>query len=565
MKKKRRGQKMDKYSSWQRARQFPCHSPRLRISISRSSATPSLTLHPMSPPPSTSEVDSPIWPLFQTVTGSIVQVTLVCISGYVLARRGILDKSTQKQLNIINVNFFTPCLLFSKVAFFLSPEKLRELWIIPIFFLLVTGVSLIVAWLLGNLFRLKPSQRNFAMAAATFMNSNSLPVALLQSLAATVPGLKWGGDDTKDAMIGRALTYLLLCSTIGQFIRWSYGVHLLSKADPLEEEENTPEFRDEAGSTGEADESAERTRRSLGVFGDNLDQLSPSLSKPGPIRRHSDSAHIFYSFPSTPFFPTIILPPSNEEATSVFESDSSSDEDELRMPVWSRPPPTFLQRVGRTARSAWKKVTDFLTPPLWASLISLVVALCRPLQHVLEVHLHPVQGAITHAGNCSIPITLVVLGAYFYRPPVKHETSPSGTRNRRKTSFTSSLRVIFRFKGREEDRRPGSSRRTKSGEGKTVFVSILARMFVVPLIFLPLMAIGALQDHPPVFRDPVFIVSNVLLLASPPALTLAQITQAVSSDAFEKLLSRTIFWSYCIVAPPAMVVYALIGMIITKL
>ena len=60
--------------------------------------------------------------------------------------------------------------------------------------------------------------RNFAMAAATFMNSNSLPVALLQSLAATVPGLKWGEDDTKDAIIGRALTYLLLCSTIGQFV-----------------------------------------------------------------------------------------------------------------------------------------------------------------------------------------------------------------------------------------------------------------------------------------------------------------------------------------------------------
>ena len=118
----------------------------------------------------------------------------MCLSGYVLARRGVLDKSTQRvghifylpsypshsiilqQLNSLNVNFFTPCLLFSKVAFFLSPgppsitihlpdslrlipEKLRELWIIPIFFLLVTGTSLGVAWLLGNLFRLKPSQR----------------------------------------------------------------------------------------------------------------------------------------------------------------------------------------------------------------------------------------------------------------------------------------------------------------------------------------------------------------------------------------------------------------------
>ena len=229
---------------------------------------------------------------------------------------------------------------------------------------------------------------------------------------------------------------------------------------------------------------------------------SPSpltLSKPGPIRRHSDSAHIFYSFPSTPFFPTLHLPPSTEEATSAFESDSDSDSDELRIPVWSRAPPTFLQRVGRTARSVWKKVTDFLTPPLWASLISLFVALCQPLQHVLEVHLHPVQGAITHAGNCSIPITLVVLGAYFYRPPVKPET---GTRNKRRASFTSSLRVIFRFKGREEeDKRPGPSHRTKSGRGRTVFVSILARMVVVPLLFLPFMVIGALRDHPPVFQE----------------------------------------------------------------
>jgi auxin efflux carrier family protein len=275
---------------------------------------------------------------------------------------------------------------------------------------------------------------------------------------------------------------------------------LLSKADPSEEEDNTPESRDETGSTGEA-EGAERARRALAVLGDNLDPLSqPSLtlSKPGPVRRHSDSAHIFYSFPSTPFFPTLHLPPPNEEATSVFESDSDSDDDELRMPVWARPPPTFLQRVGRTTRSVWKKITNFLTPPLWASLISLFVALCRPLQHALEVHLHPVQGAITQAGNCSIPITLVVLGAYFYRPPVKTATSSSA---RRKTSFTSSVREIFRLKGREDDKPSGSSPRTKSGEGRTIFVSIFARMFVVPLVFLPLMAIGALRDQPPVFQE----------------------------------------------------------------
>ena len=254
--------------------------------------------------------------------------------------------------------------------------------------------------------------------------------------------------------------------------------------------------------TSEVDEDPERTRRSLGFLGDDLDQLSPPavLGKARPTRRHS--AHIFYSFPSTPYFPTVQLP-SDTDATSVFDSDSDSDSEELRMPAWSRPPPTFLQRVGRSARSVWKKITNFLTPPLWASLISLFVALCQPLQHTLEVHLHPVQGAITQAGNCSIPVTLVVLGAYFYRPPVKPETTttPSSARSWRKASFTSSMREIFRLKGREEDTRPSTLHPMRKGEGRTIFVAIFARMVVVPCLFLPLMAIGALRNHPPVFQE----------------------------------------------------------------
>ena len=115
-----------------------------------------------------------------------------------------------QQLNALNVNFFTPCLLFSKVAFSLSAgmrmlsfilptrhlfliDEFRELWIIPLFFILISGASLVVAWLLAFVFRLNrpqryvsvptflpisslnTSSRNFAMAAAMIMNSNSSP------------------------------------------------------------------------------------------------------------------------------------------------------------------------------------------------------------------------------------------------------------------------------------------------------------------------------------------------------------------------------------------------------
>jgi len=56
------------------------------------------------------------------------------------------------------------------------------------------------------------------MAAAMFMNSNSLPIALLQSLVVSIPNLHWGSDDTSDAMVGRALTYLVLCSALGMMV-----------------------------------------------------------------------------------------------------------------------------------------------------------------------------------------------------------------------------------------------------------------------------------------------------------------------------------------------------------
>lgn len=48
-------------------------------------------------------------------------------------------------------------------------------------------------------------------------------------------------------------------------------------------------------------------------------------------------------------------------------------------------------------------------------------------------------------------------------------------------------------------------------------------------------------------------------------LTASQITQAASGDAFERLISRTIFWSYCVVTPPSVIVIVVIGLLLSKL
>lgn len=113
-----------------------------------------------------------------------------------------------------------------------------------------------VAWCLGVTFRLSRSQRcvslasnsmrthsllcrSFAIAASMFMNLNSLPVALMQSLVVTVHGLKWTPDDNKNAMIGRALTYLVLYSTFGMIVSfsnsfWFFSLPYCSSVGPTE-------------------------------------------------------------------------------------------------------------------------------------------------------------------------------------------------------------------------------------------------------------------------------------------------------------------------------------------
>ncbi|CAE6437332.1 unnamed protein product [Rhizoctonia solani] len=555
----------------------------------------------------------PIGPLLLTVFACILEVFILCFAGWVLARVGILDRKTQKQLNRLNVSLFTPSLLFNKVAFSLSPEKLQELWIIPIFFIGITAVSSLVAWALGTVFGLKRSQRNFAIAASAFQNSNSLPIALMQSLVVTVHELKWGKGDTKDSMLGRALTYLVLYSTLGMVLRWSYGVHLLAQADEEtlaaneQPDEVEPLLHDDQvvdAQTAQGSISRPKSRVSFTVDPTETPGSSPRASlsrlpqppavlnssptlqvpterdfaRPKPGRR-TTTFRDFYSFPATPAR-------SHDNIASLAASTSSDEEgpngsagqdDEWGstrplLPHASTAPTSsrlqsLLRRGKRRVMRFLKGVNEFMTIPMYAAVASLIVACVPPMQHALDKHMQPVKGALLNAGSCSIPVTLIVLGAYFYRPN-EGGSAEGQAATGRPVSASSSTTLVGNW--RDNLRlsslvKPSNDTSKYPGETKTVFIAVLSRMVITPMILLPLMAIFTTFDIHALFVDPVFVVSIVLLISSPPALTLAQITQAASGDAFERLISRTIFWAYCIFTPPLTIVFVVLGLLLAKL
>ncbi|KAG1903080.1 membrane transport protein-domain-containing protein [Suillus fuscotomentosus] len=554
---------------------------------------------------------TPIWPLLLTVfqACSILEVFLLCLAGYILAWRRIIDKPTQRVINHINISLFTPALLFSKVAFFLSPAKLKELWVIPIFFIAVTVFSALVARVLSRIFGLKKSHRNFAMAASMFMNSNSLPIALMQSLVITVDGLKWTPDDNTDAMLGRALTYLVLYSTLGMMLRWSYGVRLLASADtpPTPTSPRSPllaavPYDAEGAQYADNSSLSDETTLSEHHHSSRFQPTSPSHHWQTQVHPTSPSHHwqtqarsqavvvtsplddtddndqdtasrntaIYHSFPNSPVRED--APLASDSVTPADSEDGIEDGAEVTSENFGhRRHRTGLRHVWKSTKNAWRHINAFMTMPLWASVLSLIVACTPPLQSALE-HMESVKGALGAAGNCSIPLTLVVLGAYFYSEPPEDdmqngdltdyetdETRQDLGQNKSRTSLLSTLQEMLALK------RVQQPQLQTLGEGKTVFVAVLARMVIVPAVMLPVLAILAQLDIHNVFADPVFVVSNVLLIASPPALTLAQITQAASNDSFERLISRTVFWSYCVVTPPSTILVVVLGLLIAKL
>ena len=64
-----------------------------------------------------------------------------------------------------------------------------------------------------------------------------------------------------------------------------------------------------------------------------------------------------------------------------------------------------------------------------------------------------------------------------------------------------SVREMFSLKNGRTSTGSPPLKKESSGEGKTVFVAIAARMVITPALFLPLMCLGAWLDLPTVFEE----------------------------------------------------------------
>lgn len=403
---------------------------------------------------------------------AVLEVVIICFAGFLAAKSGVLNTKGQKVISQLNVDLFTPCLVFTKLAPSLSFQKMADIVIIPVFYALSTGISFLCSRVVSHLFALNEPESDYVTAMAVFGNSNSLPVSLTMSLAYTLPDLLWDDidNDTPDQVASRGILYLLIFQQLGQILRWSWGYNKLLKKRSHDELNTYYNKKGDVEYIHAASEIDESTR--LLAASDNADRYSPE-----PVYDDGD--------------------------TSSFETQSKSSISAKK--VWSK----------IKALPFIKQFLQFMNPPLYAMLVSVVIASVPALQNLFfndnnSFVKNTVTNSINQLGMVSIPLILIVLGSNLcpsqdIPPPSRHYT-------------------------------------------KIVVGSLLSRMILPSIVLLPIIALCVKFIKISILDDPIFLIVAFILTISPPAIQLSQIVQI--NNIYQKEMAGVLFWGYVVLTLP---------------
>ncbi|EGG06612.1 uncharacterized protein MELLADRAFT_63226 [Melampsora larici-populina 98AG31] len=474
--------------------------------------------------------------------GSIAQVAILSIAGYILSRKRIISSQTRVSFNEVNNAFFTPAFIFSKLAFNLKASQIVKLYIVIIGVAIVMLLSGILANLLARVLRLTTPDRKFSMAISMFMNSSALPVALSMSLiqnSGSKNVFQWGAEDTRDEQIGRTLAYIILFSTLGFLVQWSYGLRLLSVPQAESKGTKTRKWK----SCWSCFNFASSIRNSNKPQGTEMESKNNELQ--GGTERSSLSA-----VRSDVDNQVHVLPSSSPLKSGHLPSSKAK---------------AIIKRVLGPCATFFKALHSFMNPTLYSAIVAFLVIGIPKCQDFVS-SLQPLRGALQFAGDVAVPLTLVIL-----------ENESHSTREPNMQERRSCWNKIVQSAGQPSERCP-------------ILVGIAVRQFLTPLVMIPILfalnhtaasvsSTGEISaSHQHVTNDPCFILAMSLLVSAPPAITLCQMTTAnrfpVGSPAyarheshslrFQRLISKTLFVSHVFLAPFTVIISVFAAVLIIQ-
>ncbi|ORZ25415.1 auxin efflux carrier [Absidia repens] len=481
--------------------------------------------------------------LITSAVQAILQVIVNVTFGVILTKAGYFDSAKQRWLSRVNMVFFTPCLLFSNIASVISFEKLVAFWPIPVFFTLFSLLSWLVGQGMLRLFGVTGPYRRFVAACSLFCNTNSLPIAVISSLAFSEAGslLYWHENDTQQDVAARGVAYTLFYAMFCNIIRWSYGYSLLQRHSKDTEMGYGTDSNDGLINNSKTDGSDTERHPSTTPYNytpDNFSSNSSTRSSSSSDTKQDDTLQ-GKPVPSSrpPLSPMLTSFPkhSNESSPLLLASPASSSTLYTSIDPWTT---RVYHRIHQQLTNTALQIHSYMSPPLYSALLALMVGL-SPLQPLLfdpHAFLYPsLTKAVQNCGKAAVPLILVCLGSQLTLIAQQNRHSSDHDQHHQNA-------VAFR---------------------RAVIASLVTRM-VTPVIVIGLVmvclnytTIVAID----LMQDPMFVVAIIILGCTPTAINLSQITQV--NGIFEEEMMQVLFWSYGVVCIPVMtmVVFAALALV----
>ncbi|KAJ1938354.1 hypothetical protein FBU59_004463, partial [Linderina macrospora] len=438
-------------------------------------------------------------------------------------------------LSVMSVSLLTPALLFSKMTETLDPTLLVELWNEPVFYFIYGGFSLLWSRVGSRIFKLDGEYARLCDVATFFANTNILPVSLIKSIALSSGSsfLLKDAADTPLKVAARGVSYAMIFATLNNILRWSFGVALMGGMETA-------------------------TKSTFNSVNPTPRAATPSDSPGSPDDVHGE--------------------------LSALLNDS-----------------TLSPRQG-TLALAWAKLCGFvsavqscLTAPVYAIIVAFIIILVEPMHEALmnpDTIWYTVWSAIDMCGDACVPLILISLGGQLgLMAREKNSDNKNIGRSRDSTNLASGyasnasscaelnnlhtisssqethngvavpsiiLRMPTTSETLEEQLQHQSSeqltlhlqdesvQQISTVEQKRGILLVLTGRFV----FVPTMAIILISTlriffpHwlPIMVTDPVYILTLLILSATPPAINLITVAQATGK--FETEAAQMLFYGY---------------------
>ena len=457
----------------------------------------------------------------------------------------------------MNLNLFTPCLLFSKMTDTLDPVMLLELWTEPVIYLVYGCAALLWTRAGGKMLSISGDYGRLLDVAVFFSNTNTLPVSLIKSIALSSGAafLLRDSNDTKERVAARGISYAMIFATLNNILRWSLGMMLMGQASPSKAKRKalpysinpTPEFSNSTSRSGSIATIYNQER-------DSHVSNSQSLGLP-----HQPNGNQNTDINET----TIILDRRriNENYGGPGEENySDSDSEELSMIVPSRRPPNFVTRIKSFARKVWDAISPCLNMPVYAILLAFII-ICIPSLHAdfknNDSIFYTIWATIDMCGDACVPIVLISLGGQLGLVKDKYVEVRSAA-----AAAAVSVSSDTTFDDEQETQilttncttssprspRPILTRDSfieNSMQNRGIFLVLTGRFVFVPTIsvcVLTFLRVYLPKAIPLLAEDPVFMLTLFILSATPPAINLITVAQATGK--FQDEAARVLLWGY---------------------